>query len=81
MTRLVRGELDWITMKALQKDRRRRYATALALGQDVQRYLDDEPVEASPPSMLYRAGKLARKHRAAILTAVGAVLMLAGPRS
>ena len=78
MTRLVRGELDWITMKALQKDRRQRYATALALGQDVQRYLDDEPVEASPPSMLYRAGKLARKHRAAILTAVGAVLMLVG---
>jgi eukaryotic-like serine/threonine-protein kinase len=78
MTRQVRGELDWITMKALQKDRERRYATALALGEDVQRYLNDEPVEASPPSMLYRAGKLARKHRAAILAAVGVVLMLAG---
>jgi serine/threonine protein kinase len=78
MTRLVRGELDWITMKALHKDRRQRYATAVALGQDVQRYLDDEPVEASPPSMLYRAGKLMRKHRAAILTVAGAVLMLAG---
>ena len=78
MTRLVRGELDWITMKALQKDRQRRYSSALALGQDVQRYLDDEPVEASPPSLLYRAGKLARKHRAAILIAMGAVVMLFG---
>ena len=60
MTKLVRGELDWITMKALEKDRRRRYATALELGQDVQRYLDGEPVEASPPSLLYRAGKFAQ---------------------
>ncbi len=60
MTRLVRGELDWITMKALEKDRRQRYATALALGQDVQRYLDDEPLEASPPSMLYRAASSRR---------------------
>ncbi len=77
MTRQVRGELDWITMKALQKDRERRYATALALGEDVQRYLNDEPVEASPPSMLYRAGKLARKHRAGILVAVGVTFMLA----
>ena len=60
MPRLVRGELDWITMKALQKDRRQRYASALALGEDVQRHLHDEPVEASPPSMLYHAGKLAQ---------------------
>ena len=65
-------------MKALQKDRRRRYATALELGQDVRRYLDDEPVEASPPSLLYRASKLARKHRAALSIAAGAALMLAG---
>ena len=78
LTRLVRGELDWITMKALQKDRRRRYATALELGRDVQRYLDGDPVEASPPSLLYRAAKLARKHRAALLIAAGVVLMLVG---
>jgi eukaryotic-like serine/threonine-protein kinase len=78
LTRLVRGELDWITMKALQKDRRQRYSTALELGQDVQRYLDGEPVEASPPSLLYRAGKLARKYRGAILIATGAVLLLVG---
>ncbi len=78
LTKLVRGELDWITMKALEKDRARRYATAQELGQDVQRYLDGDPVEASPPSLLYRAGKLARKYRAALLIASGAVLMLAG---
>ena len=78
LTRLVRGDLDWITMKALQKDRRRRYATAMEFGRDVQRHLDGDPVEASPPSRLYRAGKLARKHRAALLIAAGMVLMLAG---
>ncbi|HLN06645.1 MAG TPA: serine/threonine-protein kinase, partial [Acidimicrobiales bacterium] len=78
MTRLVRGELDWITMKALEKDRARRYATALELGRDVRRYLDGDPVEASPPSLLNRAGKLARKHRGALLIAAGAVSMLVG---
>ena len=78
LTRLVRGELDWITMKALQKDRRQRYATALSLGRDVQHYLDGEPVEASPPSLKYRAGKLVRKHRGAFLIAAGAVLLLMG---
>ncbi len=78
LTRLVRGELDWITMKALQKDRHRRYPTAMELGRDVQRYLDGDPVEASPPSPLYRAGKLARRHRAALLIAAGMVLVLAG---
>ena len=51
---LVRGELDWIVMKALEKDRNRRYETASALAADVQRYLDDEPVLACPPSALYR---------------------------
>ena len=46
---LVRGELDWIVMKALEKDRTRRYETAAALAQDVERYLDDEPVHARAP--------------------------------
>ncbi len=78
LTRLVRGDLDRITMKAIEKDRRRRYATALELGQDVLRHLDGDPVEASPPSLLYRAGKLARKHRAALLIATGVVLMVVG---
>ncbi len=77
LTRLVRGELDWITMKALEKDRTRRYPTALELGCDVQRYLDGEPVEASPPSLLYHAGKLLRKHRAAFVTAAGVLFLVA----
>ena len=51
---LVRGELDWIVMKALEKDRNRRYETASGLAADVQRYLDDEPVQACPPSARYR---------------------------
>ena len=59
----MRGELDWIVMKALEKDRTRRYETANGLARDVQRYLDDEPVEACPPSAGYRLRKFARKHR------------------
>src|SRR6516225_6761772 len=59
LPKLVRGELDWIAMKALEKDRGRRYATANALAADVQRYLKDEPVEACPPSVGYRLSKFA----------------------
>ena len=70
LARLVRGELDWIAMKALEKDRNRRYATANDLARDLQRYLADEPVEAGPPSAVYRLGKFARKHRAALATPV-----------
>ena len=55
---LVRGELDWIVMKALEKDRARRYETANGLAADLRRYLHDEPVQACPPSALYRFGKL-----------------------
>ena len=54
LTRLVRGELDWIVMKALEKDRNRRYETANGFSMDVQRYLADEPVQACPPSKWYR---------------------------
>src|SRR6516165_9497711 len=57
LSRLVRGELDWIVMKALEKDRSRRYETATGLARDVQRYLWDEPVEACPPSAAYRLRK------------------------
>ena len=64
LARLVRGELDWIAMKALEKDRNRRYATANDLARDLQRYLADEPLEAGPPSAIYRMRKFARKHRA-----------------
>ena len=66
---LVRGELDWIVMKALEKDRRRRYETASGLADDVRRYLNDEPVMAGRPSSWYRLRKLARRNRAGMATA------------
>src|SRR5437016_6089707 len=69
LTKLVRGELDWIVMKALEKDRNRRYETANGFAMDVQRYLADEPVEACPPSASYRFRKFARRHKRAVLTA------------
>src|SRR5262249_53818254 len=67
---MVRGELDWIVMKCLEKDRGRRYESASAFATDIQRYLDDEPVLAGPPSTMYKFHKFARKHRAALATAV-----------
>jgi WD40 repeat protein/serine/threonine protein kinase len=75
LKQLVRGELDWIAMKALEKDRNRRYETASALAADVQRYLRDEPVEACPPSAGYKFRKFARRHQRAFVTA--AVVALA----
>ena len=74
----VRGELDWIVMKALEKDRSRRYDTASALAEDVLRYLRDEAVLARPPGGAYLARKFVRRHRAAIATAsvVAAALTL-----
>jgi serine/threonine protein kinase len=66
LTRLVRGELDWIVMKALEKDRSRRYETASGLAGDVQRYLADEPVQACPPSAGYRFRKYARRNKGAL---------------
>src|SRR5262249_4102299 len=74
LTKLVRGELDWIVMKALEKDRARRYETASALAADVQCYLKDEPVEACPPSAWYRFRKFARRNARALLTAAGGAL-------
>jgi eukaryotic-like serine/threonine-protein kinase len=76
LSKLVRGDLDWITMKALEKDRTRRYETANGLARDIQRYLADELVEARPPSTAYRLRKFARKNRAALTTAVALVLLL-----
>jgi serine/threonine protein kinase len=79
LTKLVRGELDWIVMKALEKDRNRRYETANGFALDVQRFLSGEPVLVVPPSASYRLRKFARKHRAALTTAaVIAVLLVAG---
>src|SRR5262249_29016250 len=79
LLKMLRGELDWIAMKALEKDRNLRYATASALALDVQRYLNDEPVEACPPSLGYRLRKVYRKHRVALLGAgaFAAVLLAA----
>jgi serine/threonine protein kinase len=77
LAKLVRGELDWIVMRALEKDRSRRYETAAGLGRDVERHLHDEAVEACPPSACYRLGKFARQHRAGLTTAALAALLLA----
>jgi serine/threonine protein kinase len=76
LTRLVRGELDWIVMKALEKDRNRRYETANGFAMDVQRYLADEPVQACPPSAGYRLRKFARRHRVGLGMAAALTLVL-----
>ena len=74
---LMRGDLDWILMKALEKDRNRRYETAHALAEDVERHLRLEPILARPPNVLYLTGKLFRKHRTRL--AIGAaVAVLSG---
>jgi WD40 repeat protein/serine/threonine protein kinase/Flp pilus assembly protein TadD len=70
----VRGDLDWIVMKCLEKDRTRRYETVNGLARDLERHLNGEPVIARPPSRAYLAGKFIRKHRVAV-TAVGSVAM------
>jgi tetratricopeptide (TPR) repeat protein/serine/threonine protein kinase len=72
---LVRGDLDWIVMKCLDKDRNRRYETANALASDVQRYLADEPVQACPPSLGYRVRKFARRHQAGLWTTAALLLL------
>jgi WD40 repeat protein len=80
LSSLLRGELDWIVMKALEKDRNRRYETANGLAFDIQLYLADEPVTACPPSAWYRFGKFARRNRGLLATAsvvVAALLAVA----
>jgi WD40 repeat protein len=79
LPKMVRGELDWIVMKALDKDRNRRYTTANSLADDIERYLRDEPVEACPPSASYRLRKFARRYRVALVIALlfAALLVLA----
>jgi serine/threonine protein kinase/Flp pilus assembly protein TadD len=78
LDRAVRGELDWIAMKALEKDRRRRYESASDLAADVMRYLTDQPVEACPPSAWYRSAKFARRNRAALTIAASVVMIVSG---
>jgi serine/threonine protein kinase/WD40 repeat protein len=77
--RLVRGDLDWIVMKALEKDRARRYETATSLAQDIQRHLRAEPVSAAAPSPTYRIAKFVRRNRAsvAVVSVVAATLLTA----
>lgn len=69
LARHLRGDLDWITMKCLEKDRTRRYGGAAALAEDLQRHLRDEPVSAGPPSRVYRLRKFARKHKVVVTSA------------
>ncbi len=76
LTRLVRGELDWIVMKALEKDRNRRYETASSVALDVQRYLNGEVVAAAPPSAAYRAKKFVRRNRGPVLASAAVVVAL-----
>src|SRR5437879_6140307 len=78
LTKLLRGELDWIVMKTLEKDRNRRYETANGFAADVQRYLADEPVQACPPSAGYRLRKFARRNKGPVLAATILLLLLLG---
>ncbi len=73
LNRLVRGDLDWIVMKALEKDRKRRYETAASMARDIERHLRAEPVSAAAPSPAYRLAKFVRRHR----VTVGAALVVA----
>jgi WD40 repeat protein len=75
---LLRGELDWVVMRCLEKQRDRRYETANGLARDIQRYLADEPVEARPPSAAYRFRKLVQRHRWQVVAASLIVVSLVG---
>jgi WD40 repeat protein/serine/threonine protein kinase len=78
LSQSLRGEVDWIVMKALEKDRNRRYESANSMAADIERYLNDEPVQACPPSAIYRFRKFARRHKAAVVMAIviGSALLL-----
>jgi serine/threonine protein kinase/tetratricopeptide (TPR) repeat protein len=76
LRQLIRGELDWIVMKCLEKDRNRRYETANGLALDLGRYLKNEHVQACPPSLAYRLRKFTRRHKASLVTA-GLLLAIA----
>ena len=78
LARELEGDLDWIVLKAMEKDRERRYETANGLAMDVERYLASEPVVARPPSPGYRARKFVRRHRVGVSVAALGVLLLAG---
>jgi len=77
LTRELSSDLDWITMKALEKDRARRYSSAADLAADIERYLTNQPIEARPPSTAYRVGRFVRRHRFGVAVASGVVVLLA----
>ena len=76
--RQLRGELDWITMRAMEKDRTRRYASASEFAADIAHYLRDEPVAAGPPSTTYRLGKFVRRHRSLVVAISALIVVLIG---
>jgi eukaryotic-like serine/threonine-protein kinase len=78
LERMMRGDLDWIVMKCLEKERARRYETANQLAEELRRYLRDEPVEAGPPSFGYRAKKFLRRNKGPVIAAALVVLALVG---
>ena len=77
LTRDLKGDLDWIVLKALERDRRRRYPTVSALAADVDRYLADKPLEARPPTAAYRIRKFVRRYRGAVAAVAALVVVLA----
>ena len=77
LANLLRGDLDWITLKAVEKDRARRYGTPSELAADIERYLENRPVAARPASTWYRLKKYVQRHRLGVATASGAVALLA----
>jgi non-specific serine/threonine protein kinase/serine/threonine-protein kinase len=78
LQRQLRGDLDWVTMKALEKDRTRRYDSPNEIAADIRRHLKHEPVEAGPPSTLYRARKFIRRHRVGVALGAAALVVLMG---
>jgi eukaryotic-like serine/threonine-protein kinase len=76
LERRLRGDLDWITIKALEKDRSKRYGSVSDLAADLERHLADQPVSAGPPSVMYRAGKFVRRHRVGVTASVTLVVLL-----
>jgi serine/threonine protein kinase/tetratricopeptide (TPR) repeat protein len=78
LSRSVRGDLDWIVVKALEKDRDRRYDSASGLAQDIRRHLDSEPVLAGPPGRVYRLRKFVRRHRTGVVAGVVVLVALLG---
>jgi hypothetical protein len=72
----LRGDLDWITLEALKKDRARRYQSAYGLGLDIRRHLRDEPVTVGPPGLAHRLGMTARRHKLASVVALAVVLII-----